>query len=428
MPRSPSTRSASAGWRRSGLLRAALPAICLVAAGPAPAQEMREISGSVTYRQRIALPPEAEVTLRLTDADGAEVMRDSLDTGGRQVPIDFLFGAPQGALVLEAGISAGGAPLWAADPVEIPEGEEPVALGPILLHPMPAEHVWTCGGHLISLRFDGERARMETGGAVYDLAQTVTASGARYEAKGDPGTWIWNKGVDLTASLKGEELPGCTPAGAEAPTDAGAQAGGAVPLLTARGNEPGWRIDIAEGQLRLRLVDGTDETRPLPEPALEQGARRYRLDNGDELLLVHRPCRDSMTGMPFPGTAQLTKGGQQMQGCAGDPQDLLTGPEWQVEDILGGGIIDRSHVTIAFEDGRAAGSAGCNRWFAEAKLTGEGLSFGAAGATMMACADALMAQERRFLDALERVTGFDIDETGALLLQAGGETVIKARR
>ena len=36
--------------------------------------------------------------------------------------------------------------------------------------------------------------------------------------------------------------------------------------------------------------------------------------------------------------------------------------------------------------------------------------------TMMSCAPSLVEQERRFLEILQRVQRFDIDDTGALLL------------
>ncbi|KFI32823.1 lipoprotein [Haematobacter missouriensis] len=98
-----------------------------------------------------------------------------------------------------------------------------------------------------------------------------------------------------------------------------------------------------------------------------------------------------------------------------------------MEDIGGSGIIDGSHVTLAFANGRVSGRAGCNGYFAGYELTGESLRFQQAGATMMACAPALMDQERKFLDALASVTDFDFSNDGALLLKAGNETVLKAR-
>lgn len=74
-----------------------------------------------------------------------------------------------------------------------------------------------------------------------------------------------------------------------------------------------------------------------------------------------------------------------------------------------------------------SGRAGCNGYFAGYELTGETLRFQQAGATMMACAPALMDQERKFLDTLATVTGFDFSDDGALLLKSGDETVLKAR-
>lgn len=390
----------------------------LAGAAPLSAQEMRDITASLIYLPRIALPAEAEITLRVTDAEGTEVLRDALPTGGKQVPLDVVFGAPTGAVTLEAGVQLAGDPIWRAAPVAIPAGTEAVALGPIEMHPVPPTHAWTCGGEVLRLRFAGEKAELDTGGDVIALRQTVTASGARYEAEDDPGTWVWNKGEDLTASLDGQELPPCTPGATEA---------AAAPTLTARGNEPGWRVDLGPDSARLRTQDGRDETLAVTGPETGPEGRLYSFDGGT-LKITDGLCHDSMTGLPYPAQATLTQGGTAMTGCAGDPMALLEGAEWVVEDLGGAGIIDSSHVTLQFQDGRAAGSAGCNRWFAEVRLSGEGLSFGPAGSTMMACPDALMAQERRFLDALEKVDGVDIDGTGALRLTAGGEPVLTARR
>ncbi|MGX0902552.1 heat shock protein HslJ [Roseovarius sp. MBR-79] len=65
------------------------------------------------------------------------------------------------------------------------------------------------------------------------------------------------------------------------------------------------------------------------------------------------------------------------------------------------------------------GSTGCNRFIGDFTLTGEGLAFGALGSTLMACSDALMAQERQMLDALENVRRFDLGADGALHLIGG---------
>lgn len=113
---------------------------------------------------------------------------------------------------------------------------------------------------------------------------------------------------------------------------------------------------------------------------------------------------------------------------AHDDQPLL-GAEWVVEDIDGGGVIDNSHASLHFlPDGRLAGSGTCNRILGSYEAQGAQLALTPAGTTMMACPEALMAQERRLLDALPRVDGYRIDETGALLLTTGDRVVIVARR
>ena len=88
-----------------------------------------------------------------------------------------------------------------------------------------------------------------------------------------------------------------------------------------------------------------------------------------------------------------------------------------------------SPPTLQFSaDGQASGFAGCNRWTSSAVLSGEGLRIGMAAATRMACLDDTASkQESDFLAALGRITGFDVDVNGDLLLKAGNETVIVAK-
>ncbi len=57
---------------------------------------------------------------------------------------------------------------------------------------------------------------------------------------------------------------------------------------------------------------------------------------------------------------------------------VIAGPEWKLEDLLGGGIIDRSNVTLTLgPDGQASGSGGCNRFFGSWSVKGSALSLGA---------------------------------------------------
>jgi hypothetical protein len=55
-----------------------------------------------------------------------------------------------------------------------------------------------------------------------------------------------------------------------------------------------------------------------------------------------------------------------LQGCGGDPRDLLTASEvWTVTEIAGEPIVPGTEVTMSFADsGAVAGSGGCNRFTA----------------------------------------------------------------
>jgi len=125
-----------------------------------------------------------------------------------------------------------------------------------------------------------------------------------------------------------------------------------------------------------------------------------------------------------------------LNACAqtGDPnmtEKELTGTHWWVEDILGGGVIDRSHTTVNFiEDGRVAGDTACNRYTGGYEQNGGQLTFGALAGTRRACPESIMNQEQRFYQAIGQVRRFRIDErTGHLhLIDENGATVIRAAR
>jgi heat shock protein HslJ len=267
----------------------------------------------------------------------------------------------------------------------------------------------------VTVGFVDQRAILEVGGERHALSRVRTASGARFEAPDDPGTWFWSKGETALVSLAGDLLPECTLA---------------VPRpeqpFRARGNEPGWHLDIAGGRIVL-VTDYGQERReaPLPAADVEPGAVVYAVAAWDAVIRIEDTlCRDTMTGMPYPKTVTVELAERTLRGCGGEARDLLTGPVWVVADIMGRGLVDASHATLDFRpDGRLAGRASCNRYTADYALTGEGLTIAPGASTRMACAEVLMDQESRFFAALAEVARFDIDAGGALLLLAVDGTV-----
>ena len=388
----------------------------------APFAEARDITGQMSYLERIALVDGAQLMVELRGPEGV-VAEARIETGGRQVPLPFTLVAPDnGPYTLQGAIFVGGRSAWLSAAVAVPEGEGAVDLGVVpLARPvaMGFSSRMNCGGTAVEVGFADQTVRLRSGADAFDLTAVEAASGARFSDGGSPETVFWSKGNAAMVTLRGVDLPECLPV--------------IVPALlplTARGNEPGWQLELSdagfvyEGNMGETRVEG-----PLPEAVAEGFAARFDV-SGDFGLVVERAvCRDTMTGMPHPVSVTVTDKGQVLQGCGGAPADLLAGG-WAVEHVEGAVLPEGAEVSIAFDTGagRVFGNSGCNRFNGGFALSGEGLSFGAAAGTMMACPDDLMAVEQAFLMGLTTVDRFDLTANGALELYSGATVVVRARR
>jgi heat shock protein HslJ len=288
-----------------------------------------------------------------------------------------------------------------------------------------------CGGRIATLGASENRWVLRVDGRDIPLQQAVSASGARWIGAQDPSVEVWNRGDRTRVTVDGREWPECRAAQPAAGSLRGPES------FVARGNEPSWRLDVTAGRIRfVPGMDGPAVEAPIP-PAQPAGAgRRWVADAGGGPLTVvalDRVCTDSMSGMPHPLTVTVEHGGRTWNGCGGEPASLLRGPEWIVEDLDGRGIVDRSRATLAFlPDGRIAGRASCNDYAGRWTLDGERLTIAGIGTTTKSCAPALANQERRFLDRLRAVAGFEIRPDGALRLRGpapgDGDGTILARR
>jgi len=396
---------------------AAIAAATLLAAlGALPAgAEGRSLTGALAYRERIALPPGIEIAVEVRDAAGALVAESRSEAGGAQVPLPFSVEVPEGDLTLQAALVGAGALQWIAEPVAVAAGSGPADLGTIALTRaaqtgFPA--IWRCADDIrFALLPRGDGLRLRHGGTFADLAPTEAASGAKYEAAGDPATYAWSKGNRTSFGFGGATHADCALA-----------IGETAAAFTARGNEPGWRVVIANGEA---TVEGMNIETPITGraegPVAEGTTRTYAIAGQEARIAVEdRLARDDATGMPAPAAVTLTLGGTAMTGTGGDPGALLTGVLWKATQVGGNPVPAGMEVTLQFLDGgRVAGRSACNRYFGSYSLTGEGLSFGQAGGTMMACGDAEMAMEQAFLAGLATVTRFDFDEAGRLVLLSG---------
>lgn len=236
--------------------------------------------------------------------------------------------------------------------------------------------------------------------------------------------------------------PEVLPEEPEAVEPARAEAGG---RWTARGNEPGWTLTLDE--TKLTYVYGYGEGRyEADRPAAEtvDGGRRYTTADGAvSVTVLDKVCADDMTGMPYPQTVTVQMEDARVNGCGGQTNALLAGA-WEVTAINGAAVTPAGVVTLTFEPqaetgpanpehfvpskGRVSGKAACNSYGADYTISGEGISFGSAFATEMACEADLMSQESAFLSALRGVGSISVNEAGLLELTDHQDAKIEARR
>lgn len=401
----------------------------LVQAAPAAADEAtRTIEGTLTSRVRMALSKDAFAVVEARGKDGRLLAETKVPADGHQLPLSYSLRIPAGVdATLRAGVFVRGRPSWASEPVQVTADSRHDAAVELALKPfkpMAFTSRLGCGDTIVTVGVVGQNAVLEAAGERFELAPVRSASGQRFEAAGDSGTFFWPKADKSLVSIRGQLLPECTDLAALQKQS-----------IRARGNEPGWNLQIANGRIVLVTGTGAGAERneaPLPAPQTETGAVLYRVKELNATVrMTGALCRDSATGMPHPKTVTVETAQRTLKGCGGEPVELLAGRPWNVTEIVGSQVADRPRVTIGFGPaGSAAGSAGCNPYRASVALSGEGLSFGKTLATgRRACPGPLMAQEHGFLDALQSVAGFDIGADGSLLLKASdGTTAIRAQR
>ncbi len=400
--------------RPAAPLAAPLAAVALLlSAAPLAA---REITGTLAYDLRIALPPDAQLGLDLSSPTATTPLRQP--TRGAQVPLPFTLRSDDaGPLTLRAALFLDGRALWIAQPRPIPEGVDDIDLGTIALQPHIAlgpDTLLDCGGTPVALRVNDSTATLHSAGQSLTLTAAPSANGKRFTDGATPETALRLQPDRITATLRGQSLPDCTP-----------QIPAPLLPLTARGTEPFWSLTLSPQDLRLETPDAAPVTHPLPAAESGNGTLTFRAD-GLTVTLADTLCHDAMTGMPYPVTATLTRD-TALSGCGGDPATLLAGA-WSATELAGRPLRGNATATLTFADGKITGQA-CNRFFGTYRITGEGIALGNAAATRMACPPPQMEAETALFAALSTATRFDIDDAGQLLLLApDGAPLLKASR
>lgn len=187
---------------------------------------MEELRGTVAYRERMALPPEAEVRVAIEDvskADAAsQVVAEQIIHSSTQVPIPFVIGYDANGIVagnryaLVAEIrDRDNTTLWRTDtalnPFAADVQQDNIAL--VLKRvggknkPLPTWHYRCDDVEFTFAPGIDENARLHFDNRTYQLKRVPSASGARYEGE---GLMFWSKGPDGMLNVGRKTYEGCT--------------------------------------------------------------------------------------------------------------------------------------------------------------------------------------------------------------------------
>ncbi len=198
--------------------------------------------------------------------------------------------------------------------------EQPAApLMPSLFFPGEATSLtaWRCtpAQDLVTAATE-DALRLWSAHGAYRLPPAVVASGARYQ-QGELS--FWNKGDEAVV----ESATGRLDCRRDLTQKVLTRRQRPGTMFHARGNEPGWVVNLASDRPEATLVLDYGEremTLPYRVTTLDNGEGRMilasgRADTPFELRLEARACFDNMSGQPFPARVTLRIDGEQYRGC-----------------------------------------------------------------------------------------------------------------
>jgi membrane-bound inhibitor of C-type lysozyme len=152
-------------------------------------------------------------------------------------------------------------------------------------------------------------------GETVRLPQVPSGSGARY---GDRNITFWSKGREATIERADGSATRC---GEQRRLSIIEDAKLRGADYWARGNEPGWTLEIAWDSIRFVTGYATEHYRfATPVPAVDTSEKRatYRASADDHTLTViitYLRCGDSMSDEEFEGTVEIRFDDSMLRGC-----------------------------------------------------------------------------------------------------------------
>lgn len=405
-------------------------------------QQQLNISGQISYRERIALPKNSQLIIKLENITSAQkngeiIAEKTISLGNRQVPIDFQLQVFKDQLnkdenyALRASIQdKSGELLWTTDELNlVPTDTDKVSLGLLNLVKFQQPEndnshtvLFQCGEQQIRTVIKNEAMQLKMNDDLYMLFQVPTASGAKYQSK-DKLVSFWSKGHQGILTIADMSWSHCTAVNQDQLEQ--------LPFR-AQGHEPEWSLSATYDQVIMTWDEGQKQS-VLAETELNIYHTGFELKAYSDTRYIKVEtlatlCRDDMSGLPYPYQVSVRLDNLDFQGCGGHSRDLLVGQEWIVQDLNQQGVIDFSRLTMTFDDqGRLSGFTSCNQ-YSTAYEFNERLDIASAITTQKVCPVAIMNQEKLFLSILMDVESLDISINGALILKTADGRTITARR
>jgi uncharacterized membrane protein len=185
------------------------------------------------------------------------------------------------------------------------------------LHLPHAGIAFHCGSDagFVARSFD-DSVRIHLADRTLHLPRVESASGSRFASRAGS---FWERDGEAVLELDGTTLSGCRADVETPPWQAARQRG---VQFRAIGQEPGWHLEVTDGE-RIQFVGDYGETTwsaRTPHAAVSPGLSSlgWSVQERGESLHVHvtdEPCFDVMSGEPYPSTVTVRFRGSEHRGC-----------------------------------------------------------------------------------------------------------------
>jgi membrane-bound inhibitor of C-type lysozyme len=178
-------------------------------------------------------------------------------------------------------------------------------------------YVWDCGGNKLKARnlWRENAIAIDLHDGTHKLTSTPSASGAKYT---DGTATLSTKGSAATLETAGNPAVQCNEIRAESLLEDARIRG---VLYSARGNEPGWTLEIGPGSKLVWITGYGQERHEFANAQLGGNAGAEFVytatdASGPVKATVRKaPCQDDMSGEAFDHQFVVTAGGRDYRGC-----------------------------------------------------------------------------------------------------------------